>query len=275
MKMRYLWLPALCVALITPTLASAQGSAKDAAIQQRLAEVRTAASCTPQAISCGQTVNGTLASGGCTLADGSSVAYYQFAGTVSQSVTGVLSTSEFDPVLELLDPSGNVLNSSSSFQGPGTIQLQSSLNVAGNWSWAITDTAAAQSGNYTFKFTCGGAAPGCIPNSTTMCLANGRFQVRATYDAGASGSGNAQTVQLTSDTGYLWFFDASNVETVIKVLNGCPVNSNYWVFAGGLTNQKVVITVTDMTNGTSKTYTNPSNTEFQPIQDTSAFATCP
>jgi hypothetical protein len=59
------------------------------------------------------------------------------------------------------------------------------------------------------------------------------------------------------------------------VLDGCSLNSHYWVFAGGLTNVNAVITVTDTSNGTSKTYTNPANTEFKPIQDTSAFATCP
>lgn len=48
-----------------------------------------------------------------------------------------------------------------------------------------------------------------------------------------------------------------------------------WVFAGGLTNVKVDLTITDMANGASKVYHNPQGTAFQPIQDTSAFATCP
>ena len=62
---------------------------------------------------------------------------------------------------------------------------------------------------------------------------------------------------------------------VVKVLNGCTFNQRYWVFAGGLTNVQVTMTVTDMTNATVKTYTNPLNTAFQPIQDTAAFQTCP
>ena len=62
---------------------------------------------------------------------------------------------------------------------------------------------------------------------------------------------------------------------VVKVLNGCGLNQRYWVFAGGLTNVKVTLTVTDMSNNTVKVYTNPINTPFQPIQDTAAFATCP
>jgi hypothetical protein len=115
----------------------------------------------------------------------------------------------------------------------------------------------------------------CAPDDHTACLNNGRFKVTATFDAGRSGSGNAQLVTLASDTAYLWFFASTNVEAVVKVLNACPLNSRYWVFAGGLTNVKVVITVTDTANGTQKVYTNPANTTFLPRQDTSAFATCP
>jgi hypothetical protein len=49
----------------------------------------------------------------------------------------------------------------------------------------------------------------------------------------------------------------------------------YWVFAGGLTNVQVEITITDTASGTKKTYMNPQGTAFKPIQDTAAFATCP
>lgn len=82
-------------------------------------------------------------------------------------------------------------------------------------------------------------------------------------------------VQLTPDTGYFWFFSQSNVEEVIKVLNGCGLNHNYWVFAGGLTNVQVATTVTDTQTGASHIYRNPQSTTFQPIQDTSALAVCP
>ena len=62
---------------------------------------------------------------------------------------------------------------------------------------------------------------------------------------------------------------------MVKILNGCGTGGHYWVFAGGLTNVNVVITVTDTQTNTTKTYTNPANTVFNPIQDTGAFATCP
>ncbi len=80
---------------------------------------------------------------------------------------------------------------------------------------------------------------------------------------------------LTDASGYFWFFDPRNVEMIIKVLNGCGLNSTYWVFTAGLTNVQVVISVTDMLTGSVKTYTNPQGQAFAPIQDTFAFATCP
>ena len=80
---------------------------------------------------------------------------------------------------------------------------------------------------------------------------------------------------LTGDTGAFWFFSPGNVEVVIKVLNGCELNSRYWTFAGGLTDVSVILTVTDTHTGIIQTYSNPQGTPFGPIQDTSAFATCP
>lgn len=118
-----------------------------------------------------------------------------------------------------------------------------------------------------------GSGP-CTPDANSLCLNNGRFRVTATYQSAAS-SGAGTAIPGTSDTGQFWFFSAQNVEIVVKVLNGCGFNQRYWVFAGGLTNVQVTLTVTDMANNTVKTYTNPLNTAFQPIQDAAAFATCP
>jgi hypothetical protein len=120
------------------------------------------------------------------------------------------------------------------------------------------------------------ATPGnCAADADTLCLNNGRFKVEATFNASGAQPASAKVVKLTDETGYLWFFTATNVEAVLKVLNGCGANNRYWVFAGGLTNVRTVITVTDTKTGTQKTYMNPQGAAFQPIQDTSVFATCP
>lgn len=111
----------------------------------------------------------------------------------------------------------------------------------------------------------------CVPGPQSLCLgANNRFRVQATFQAG-SASGTASVVKLTDETGYLWFFDPKNVEAVVKVLDACGLNNHFWVFAGGLTDVNVVLTVTDTQTGNVKTYTNPQGTAFRPIQDTNAL----
>lgn len=115
----------------------------------------------------------------------------------------------------------------------------------------------------------------CTKNATTLCLNNNRFKVQATYQTSGGQSGTASVVELTPDTGYFWFFNSSNVEAVVKVLNACGLNNSYWVFAGGLTDVRVELTLTDTKTGSMKTYVNPLGVKFAPIQDTSAFATCP
>ncbi|MDY7092008.1 MAG: Calx-beta domain-containing protein [Acidobacteriota bacterium] len=115
----------------------------------------------------------------------------------------------------------------------------------------------------------------CDANATDLCLNEGRFRVRTTWRTPDGESGAGRAIPLTDDTGYFWFFVASNVEVVVKVLDGCPVNDFYWVFAGGLTNVEVTLTVEDTVTGQVMVYQNPVRTAFQPIQDTRAFATCP
>lgn len=115
----------------------------------------------------------------------------------------------------------------------------------------------------------------CVQGPTTLCLQDGRFKVEGTFQTPAGQLGLAKMVKLTEETGYLWFFSDTNVETVVKVLDACTYNQRFWVFAGGLTNVRTTLTVTDTATGQVKTYQNPQGTAFQPIQDASAFATCP
>lgn len=117
-------------------------------------------------------------------------------------------------------------------------------------------------------------ATGCVPGPTALCLNEGRFKVETAWKIANGGSGVGHAIPLTGDTGYFWFFDSSNVEMVLKVLNGCTTNRRFWVFAGGLTDVEVTTTVTDMTTGAMKTYKNNQGTDFKPILDTDAFSIC-
>ncbi|HEY8184170.1 MAG TPA: hypothetical protein VII32_18150 [Thermoanaerobaculia bacterium] len=120
------------------------------------------------------------------------------------------------------------------------------------------------------------SATGCLQDAATLCLNGGRFQVTTNWRTSDGTIGRGQAVTLSDDSGYFWFFGPNNVEVVVKALNACssPL-PRYWVFASGLTDVQVDLTVTDTKNGTAKTYTNPLGRPFQPIQDTGAFATCP
>ena len=125
-----------------------------------------------------------------------------------------------------------------------------------------------------FVFVLGsGVAFGQEP-AQTLCLNNDRFAVTARFRTTSSAETDATAVELTGDSGYFWFFNPANIEVVIKVLNGCSLTQHYWVFATGLTNVEVTLSVTDTESQTLKTYTNQLGVPFAPIQDTSAFA-CP
>lgn len=113
---------------------------------------------------------------------------------------------------------------------------------------------------------------GCSPSATTLCLNGGRFKVEVEWRVPSQGtSGNATAVPLTGDTGQFWFFSANNIELVIKALDGTPVNGNYWIFYGALSNVGYTITVTDTVTGYVKTFVNPSE-NLASVADTSGFA---
>ena len=84
----------------------------------------------------------------------------------------------------------------------------------------------------------------CAPGPNALCVNGGRFRVGATWSSSA-GSGPATAVSLTDDSGYLWFFDPTNIEIVAKVLIGCAIDAHYWVFLAGLTNVGAAVTVTE------------------------------
>ncbi len=133
--------------------------------------------------------------------------------------------------------------------------------------------AATPVGVYEIGVTSG--TPTCTPNDFTLCLDGVRYRVQATWTRPDQTNGSGHAMGLTNDTGYFWFFDPTNVEVIVKVLEGCGTNSHRWVFASGLTNVFVNLTVTDILTNEVKTYTNAQGTAFVPVQDTHAFACSP
>ena len=118
------------------------------------------------------------------------------------------------------------------------------------------------------------STPAGCASPTALCLSDGRFAVEAAWKTADGSEGVGHPVPLVSDSGYFWFFEPDNVELAVKTLNGCGINGHYWLFAGGLTDVEVTLTVTDTVSGEIRTYASPLGQVFQPITDTAAFPTC-
>ena len=115
---------------------------------------------------------------------------------------------------------------------------------------------------------------GCVEDGDTLCLNEGRFRVEVRWET-PERSDRGEATPLTNDTGDFWFFSPDNIELMVKVLDGCAFNERYWVYAGGLTDVKVVMTVIDSETGVAATYYNPPGTPFTTVGDTKSFAVCP
>ncbi|MCG8462216.1 MAG: hypothetical protein MI919_38520 [Holophagales bacterium] len=97
----------------------------------------------------------------------------------------------------------------------------------------------------------------CVADADTLCLDDGRFSVEVTWRDRDGNSDRGQTLPQTVDTGAFWFFEPTNLELMVKVLDGRQINGKFWVFYGSLSNVEYTITVLDTVTGRVKTYQNP------------------
>jgi ELWxxDGT repeat protein len=141
------------------------------------------------------------------------------------------------------------------------------LTVAGNRLYFTADDGATGRELWSLDLAAG---PGCQPSSTRLCLNGGRFQVEAVWKDFQGNSGAGQAVALTPDTGWFWFFSPSNVEAVLKVLDGRGLNNHFWTFYGALSSVEYNLTVTDTQTGAAKRYYNPPG-QLASVGDTNGF----
>jgi len=115
----------------------------------------------------------------------------------------------------------------------------------------------------------------CSDFSGNLCLGEGRFKVEVEWEDLDGVRDGAEGEYLTGDAGYFTFVDPDNIEILVKVVNACTAPyDRFWIFAAGLTNLEVEITVTDTLTDQSKTYGNDRGGPFEPVIDTQGFATC-
>jgi plastocyanin len=180
----------------------------------------------------------------------------------------LLGGGSFADLLPLLPPGTHHLNVSGLAPGTGYGFRVRAENANGNS--AFTPEADA---------TTPPAAGPCVADANTLCLGSGgRFRVAVDWMTADGNKGKGATVPLASnpDSGLFYFFSANNIEMLIKVLNACaPPFNAYWVFYAATTNVQFTVTVTDTQANKTKVYSNPLNHGADPLQDTSAFMTCP
>lgn len=163
------------------------------------------------------------------------------------------------------------------FQEVGSVAANVTTAIVGGltpettYSFRIRASGSSGDSSYSGVTTVTTPAEVSVCAAPALCFSGNRFKLEAQWQTQNGASGSATVVQLSSDSGYLWFFSSANAEAVFKVINACSFNNSFWFYAGGLTDVQTVITVTDSLTGRVKTYSNPQGTAFKPIQDTSAF----
>lgn len=180
----------------------------------------------------------------------------------------------------VVEPAGHVVGQLLGFCGTEGSASDPCDNAA---NYHLVDGAFAVTFNSISQWLSPSSSGPCVPNASTLCIddqtGDRRFKAQAPFHTSQGGglSGNGNPISLASlgvDRGGLfWFFSADNPELLIKVINGCALNSHYWVFVSAGTNVGLTITVTDTATGHTWTRTNPDGTAVPTIQDTSAL-TC-
>jgi hypothetical protein len=206
-------------------------------------------------------VSATTAPAAIALPSGNTWVLWNQVGTFEQPARGIYS-GVFDPAWALQGEATRV----STYDAPVNVQLDPAVAAAGVHAvafWAggiytfpIDPQPISQDGSGFGVFGQRFTLPTCEIAAGQLCL-GGRFRVEIQFTDPRNGQASSGTpVPITGDTGAFWFFDPSNLELVIKVLDGRAVNGHFWVFYGALSDVAYTITVTDTVTGSSRTYHN-------------------
>lgn len=117
----------------------------------------------------------------------------------------------------------------------------------------------------------------CNPTPLHLCLTPERFEVLVRWRDFFGNSGDGHAVDIDrQDSGLFWFFNAQNLELLVKVLDACTLSPpRFWTFTAATTNVEYALVVTDTEERRSRAYVNRLGSLARAIADTDAFATCP
>lgn len=146
-------------------------------------------------------------------------------------------------------------------------------HLDGNGNDAIGGHNGAATG--TAAFLTSPVALSCTNTATSLCIGSNRFAVNVKWLTGSSSGVGTVVPGYSSDSGLFWFFGPNNWELLVKLLDGCALNSRKWFFSAATTDQHYEAIVTDVVYGVTKRYFNYSGAAAPANTDTDAFATCP
>jgi hypothetical protein len=170
--------------------------------------------------------------------------------------SNVMTTESTFAMAQLLDASGAPTGTAV----PVNSQLLSANIVQGvmageDGSWSLLST------DFVNAYLQRQSSAACSSSALSVCLDANRFRLDVQFSNPLTGStATGHPVPLTADTGALWFFDPSNPELVVKLIDGTAVNGHFWVFLASLTDVEFDLTVTDTQTGAQRVYHNPAGT---------------
>ena len=114
---------------------------------------------------------------------------------------------------------------------------------------------------------------GCIPDAWTVCLLGGRFEITVNWEDYQHVHRDAFVASAgTPETALFYFPQAANWEFLIKIINGCSLNSKYWVYFAAATDVGYTVTVRDtQSTAPPRQYTNTLGTASPAVNDSGAF----
>lgn len=118
-----------------------------------------------------------------------------------------------------------------------------------------------------------GSSPCRGPESeAALYLDGGRFRIDVAWRDGHGGEGVARPApEASPSAGVMWFFEPSNWEVLVKIVDGCALNGHRWLFATAATNVGFTLRAVDTGSGKVYEFSNPPGRVPSPLQATQAF----
>ena len=146
------------------------------------------------------------------------------------------------------------------------------MRIPSTWRGRLALAAVA-----TLPLAAAPALAACVPDADTACLLGGRFAVEVVWTT-VDASGDARLMSFngaraeSDQSAFFFFFDNSNFEMGVKMVDACSFNDSFWVFVSGLTNQAFEVSILDTATSQTRSYTNPLGTYPQTVGATDGVA---